>query len=258
MTIPATLLLAGLLVAVAAGVVRGFSGFGFSALTVAGMSLFVPPATLVPVVLALEVLASISLWRGTAHHADRGWLGWLVAGNALFIPLGVVLLAVLPETLLRLLVGGVLMVTAAGLRIGAGHRFAPSRPLRVVTGVLSGLLNGVAASGGVAAAMLMTASGVPPAALRGTMITFLVFAASYTLISAGVVSTAAAPVSRLLGPDTLLWGLVLAPGMLAGIWIGRRSFEGADPARFHAFVLNLLIFISGLGVARAAFDLARH
>lgn len=256
MTISPALLLAGLLVALGAGVVRGFAGFGFSALTVAGMSLFVPPSTVVPVALALEVLASISLWRSTAHHADRDWLKWLVAGNALFIPVGVALLTVLPDTLLRLLVGAALMITAVGLRIGTGVRFAPSRPLRVAAGAVSGLLTGVAASGGVVAAMLMTASGLPPAALRGTMITFLVFCGSYTLVCAALASTGAAT-TRLLGPDTLLWSVVLGAGMLAGIRIGRHLFDGADPARFHGFVLNLLILISGLGVARAAFDLSR-
>ncbi|MBA3625302.1 MAG: sulfite exporter TauE/SafE family protein, partial [Methylibium sp.] len=109
MTIAPSLLLAGLLVALVAGVVRGFAGFGFSALTVAGMSLFMPPASIVPVALVLEVLASLSLLRSTAHHADRDWLRWLVAGNAVFIPVGVALLTVLPDTLLRLLVGAALM-----------------------------------------------------------------------------------------------------------------------------------------------------
>ncbi len=88
------------------------------------------------------------------------------------------------------------------------------------------------------------------------MITFLVFGAGYTLLCAAVASTGAAPAAGLLGSETMLWGLVLGTGMLAGIRIGRHLFEGADPARFHGFVLNLLIFISGLGVARAAFDLA--
>lgn len=256
MSVAPSLWLAGLVVALLAGVVRGFAGFGFSALTVAGMALFMPPAPIVPAALMLEVLASFSLWRSTAHHADREWLRWLIAGNALFIPVGVALLAVLPDTLLRLIVGAALLITATCLRIGAGYRFAPNRRMRVAAGVVSGLLTGVAASGGVVAAMLMTASGLRPTALRGTMITFLVFCGSYALLCAALISTGAMPASRLLGRETLLWGLILGTGMLAGIRIGRHLFEGSDPARFHGFVLNLLILISGLGVARAAFDLS--
>jgi len=50
------------------------------------------------------VLASLSLLRGALKDVDAPWLGWLVLGNALCIPLGVALLAFLPETPLRLLI----------------------------------------------------------------------------------------------------------------------------------------------------------
>lgn len=85
---PLPVLLGGLLVVLAAGIVRGFAGFGFAALAVAGLSLFVAPATVVPALLALEVLASVSLLRRAVRDADRGWLGWLLLGNAVCIPLG--------------------------------------------------------------------------------------------------------------------------------------------------------------------------
>ena len=44
-----------------AGWVRGFSGFGFSALMVAGISLVVAPSEIVPTILMLEVLASLHM-----------------------------------------------------------------------------------------------------------------------------------------------------------------------------------------------------
>ena len=56
--LPPGLLLAALLIVLAAGMVRGFAGFGFSALCVAGLSLFAPPAQVVPPIFVLEVLAS--------------------------------------------------------------------------------------------------------------------------------------------------------------------------------------------------------
>jgi len=44
-----------------AGYVRGYGGFGFSMITVATLSLFRAPAQVVPVVLLLEVAASLFL-----------------------------------------------------------------------------------------------------------------------------------------------------------------------------------------------------
>ncbi len=250
---PLPVLVAGLLVSLGAGMVRGFAGFGYSALTVAGLSVFVAPSTVVPAVLALEVLASISMWRSALRDADRDWLRWLVAGNLLFVPAGIALLAVLPVAWLRLLVGLALLVTAVGLRLASTHRFAPTVGLRVTAGVASGLLNGVAASGGVAAAMLMAAARLPPAALRATMVSFLLFAGAYALACAAWMPTRQGV--GLVSIETLRWAVLLAPTMLAGIWLGKHSFAHANPAGYRHHVLTLLIVISALGVLRAGADL---
>ena len=250
---PLPVLALGVLVALAAGIVRGFAGFGFSALTVAGLSLFVAPSQIVAAVLALEVLASVSLIRAASRDADAAWLRWLLIGNALCIPIGIAMLVVLPETLVRLLVGSALFVSAALLRLAGERSFAAGLRLRIGAGVASGLLNGIAASGGVAAALLMTAARVPAAALRGTMITMLLYAGAYALLCAGIASQAGG--KSLLGPETLRWALLLGPAMFVGIWIGRRSFSVVDPKRYRVFVLKLLMVISALGAARAALDL---
>ena len=248
------LLAAAVAVSLAAGVVRGFAGFGYSALTVAGLAVFVSPAQVVPAVLALEVLASLSMMRGAVRSMDRRWMGALLWGNALCIPLGLAALARLPAVELRLIVGGALLCGALVLRAASGHTLADSRWLRGGAGVASGLLNGVAASGGVAAAMLMAAARLPAAPLRGTMVCFLFFAGAYALAWAAAGGVGGAGATALVGPATLQWAAVLAPGMLVGIWIGQRSFSGADPSRYRAQVLNLLIVVSALGLARAAAD----
>lgn len=249
--------LAGLAVSLGAGVVRGFSGFGYSALTVAGLSLFVSPASVVPAVLGLEVLASLSMMRGAWRDADRGWLGWLLCGNVLCIPLGIVALALLPQAQLRLLVGVALLSGALLVRAAGSRSIAPGLRLQLGAGVASGLLNGVAASGGIAAAMLMAAARLPPVTLRATMVSFLLFAGAYGLAWAAIASASAGAPNQLVNLDTLRWALLLGPGMLAGIWIGHRSFGSMNPAQYRRFVLNLLIVISTLGVLRALFDLTR-
>lgn len=58
----------------AAGTVRGFTGFGFSAVTLTGLSLVVWPALGVPVIFMLEILASSSQLRGIARDIDLTWL----------------------------------------------------------------------------------------------------------------------------------------------------------------------------------------
>jgi uncharacterized membrane protein YfcA len=247
-----TMLLLALLVAGVAGAVRGFAGFGFSALTVAGLAPFVAPGPVVAAALVLESLASAGMFRSVSGDVDRRWLRSLLIGNLVCVPLGLAALAFLPATPVRILVAGALLCAALAMRQADGHVFASSRRLHAAAGISSGLLNGVAASGGVAAAMLMAATRPPPAVLRATMITFLLYMSVYAMVWAALLSQAGRAQTPLLGADTLRWVLVLAPAMFIGMRIGRRAFGHANPNRYRRFVLDLLIVVSGLGLLSAS------
>ncbi|MFZ1499284.1 MAG: sulfite exporter TauE/SafE family protein [Giesbergeria sp.] len=247
----------GLIASLGAGVVRGFSGFGFSALTVAGISLFMAPATVVPAVLVLEILATISVWRSAVRDLDMAWLKALVIGNAILVPIGVYLLAHLDPLVLRLVVGCALLLTAFSLRWRDGTPLRTGRGVQAATGMLSGFLNGLAASGGVAAALLMAACHVPALAMRGTLIAYVTFASGYTLLWASVFSQGGDSGINVFSAETLRWILVLAPGMLMGMRLGRKAFARSNPDGFRLLVLNLLIVISALSVARSLFDLLK-
>jgi uncharacterized membrane protein YfcA len=246
---PVGLLLASLCVVFAAGMVRGFAGFGFSALCVAGMSLYMSPAEAVPPIFVLEVLASLTLLRGAWKDVDWSWLSWLVVGNALCIPLGVALLATVDETPLRLLIGALLLLAATLLRNGWKLALAPTRGVRLLTGLVSGLVNGVAAIGGIAVAVLLSSTALAPAAMRATMILLFLFTDLYALAWAAVLPGDAG--HDLLGTGTLQLALWLTPAMLAGIWVGQRAFVGVSPEAFRRRVLNLLMAVAGLSVLRA-------
>jgi uncharacterized membrane protein YfcA len=223
---------------------------------VAGLSLFVPPAQVVPPIFVLEVLASVTLLRGALKDADWPWLSWLALGNALFIPLGVALLAFVPETPLRLLIGALLLLAAVLLRSGLRLALAPTRTVRLATGLVAGFVNGVAAIGGIAVAVLLSTAQMAPAAMRATMIMLLLFTDLYALAWVGIMSAGSETGNALLGADTLRWALSLVPVMLAGIWVGQRSFAGVSPTQFRRHVLNLLILIALVSVVRALLALA--
>lgn len=266
-------LLISLAVVFAAGIVRGFAGFGFSALCVAGMALYLPPAEVVPPIFMLEVLASVSLLRGALKDVDWPWLGWLVLGNALCIPLGVALLARVSDTPLRLLIGALLLVAAVLMRQGWALALAPTRLARLGVGLVSGFVNGAAAIGGIAVALLLSAAKaaparpghdrpgrgdaamLAPAALRATMILLFLFTDLYALLWAALLPSRTE--SALIGAATLNLALWLAPAMLAGIWVGQRAFAGVAEAAFRRRVLDLLALIAALSVLRALWSLAR-
>lgn len=250
--LPAASLAACLAIVAVAGVVRGFAGFGFSALSVAGMSLFVSPAQIIPAVFVLEVLASIGLLRGAWPDVDWKWLSWLAVGNALLIPVGIALLAVLPEQSLRLAIGALLAIAALLLRTGVKFEISPTVGGRLLTGLVSGLVNGLAAIGGIAVALLLSTSSMRPATLRATLILLFVFTDVWALGAAAVLKWASFSSRELVGGETLLWAGWLVLPMAAGIWIGQRMFAGVSDQAFRRFVLDLLLGLAVIVVARAA------
>lgn len=250
-TLPWYWLALGLVIVFAAGVVRGLAGFGFSAVCVAGLSLFVPPAQVVPPIFILEVFASMSMLRAALRDVDWRWLGWLALGNALCIPIGVAMLAVVPEASLRLLIGSLLLVAAALLRSGVRFALQPTAGVRLATGLVSGFANGVAAIGGIVVALLLSTAQVPAATVRATMVVLLLMTDLYALAWAGIVSAGVASGPTLLGADTLRVAVWMTPAMLLGIWLGSRFFAVMSAEQFRRQVLNLLVLIALAGVVRA-------
>lgn len=242
-----------LAIVAAAGVVRGFAGFGFSALCIAGLSLLTSPAQVIPPIFVLEVLASLGLLRSAWRDIDWSWMSWLVLGNALCIPLGVAMLAWLPERPLRVVIGLLLLAAAVLLRRDVGMSLAPTRTARLATGLVSGWINGLAAIGGIAVAVLLSTSAMAPAALRATLIALFLFTDLWALGAAAVLTFGNIGQRELIGPDTVGWVVWLAPAMTAGMWIGQRLFVRVSPDAFRRFVLDLLMLIAFLIAARSAF-----
>ncbi len=193
------------------------------------------------------------------ENIDRGWFRTLLVGNLFTVPLGVAALAWLPLDALRLLVGASLLCAALLLRASAGRVLPSSGAVRGVAAVSSGLLNGLAASGGIVAALLMASTRPSPQALRSTMIVWLLcigldvlaWAAAMPLLGRGPAPT------TLLGADALRCVLVLWTTMAVGLGLGRCRFDTASAAQFRHVVLNLLVVASTLALALAIWKAKR-
>jgi uncharacterized membrane protein YfcA len=242
------------LVSLVAGYVRGYAGFGYSALAVSGLSVVVSPAEVVLAVFSLEVLVALAWVRGSLSHINPLWLKPLLLGNLVFVPVGIVMLSILPQELLRLVLGGALLLCALWLRAVDHAQLRSSIGLQTTAGIGSGLLNGLAASGGLWAAMLMAASGMASASLRATMNMLLLIAGLYAMLCAALMSTLDGR-TLLLSTTTLWWIALLLPPMWLGVRWGQRRYAHSQAVHFRRQVLNLLMVISTLVLLRAAWDL---
>src|ERR1700693_3376569 len=140
---PLSVVLYGMLVALFAGFVRGFAGFGLSAFIVAGMSLWLSPQIIVPAAMMLEVLASVSLLRSVWPNVSWHWIRPLIAGYAVSVPLGVWCLSILPEVPLRLAVSTIILCVATALLVGFRPRCGDGIGVRLGTGLGAVFMTGL-------------------------------------------------------------------------------------------------------------------
>jgi uncharacterized membrane protein YfcA len=240
---PLPVVLYGVLVALFAGSVRGFAGFGLSAFIVACMSLWLSPQIIVPAAMMLEVLASVSLLRSVWPHVSWHWIRPLIAGYAVSVPLGVWCLSILPEVPLRLAVSTIILCVATTLLAGFRPRWGDGIGVRLGTGLVAGFMAGLSSVGGMIAAMMLFTTSLPSARLRATLIALFVLSASYGLLWAGQ--------RGLVNRGTLLWAAWLVVPMLIGIAIGRHGFTRASESQFRRAMLGVLAAVAAMGMLRA-------
>ncbi len=227
-----------------AALVRGYSGFGLSALIVTALALVLPPAEVVPMALLLEIAASIGMTRQVWHSVAWRETGVLLFGACLGMPLGLALLAALPANVTRVVIS--LLILGASLALWYGLRFrGPSgRGPIFGTGVVAGLANGLAAMGGLPLVLYFLSQSTNPAVARATLIIFQMFL--------GIYGSGVAAVNGLVSFEILLRAGLFCVPLAFGIALGNRRFLGASPETFRRFALVLLVILSLAGLLRAA------
>jgi uncharacterized membrane protein YfcA len=232
-----------------AAIVRGYSGFGFSLLAITSLSLVLPPAEIVPPVFMLEVVASLSLlpsiWR------DIHWrsLGPLALGCLIGTPFGVWFLATVPPAPVKIALAVVVLAAVAVLLRGYVRKSMPSTGQTVATGVVAGLLNGAFGGGGPPVVIFFFSSPAGAAISRASLIAFFIGTDTMGL---GFLAH-----QGLVTANSFYYFLLFIPPLLAGQWIGARSFKSTDPAAFRRWVLVLLAALALLTGAQGLFSLAQ-
>lgn len=226
--------------ALIAGVIRGFSGFGLSAVLVASGSFFISPKLLIPSAQALEVIASISMIPSIWKDVNWKWLRPMAAAYVVAIPFGVAALAYLPVDALR--VGGciVLFIASVCLLLNARPKLPDRFSLRFGTGLLAGFMAGASSLGGMVASVMLFAASIPAKNLRATLIVLFFGSALYSLSWGtwhGVVTA-----------ETFTRSAWLSVPLLIGIYLGSHGFHRANEAQFRKAVLAILSALSIAGI----------
>ncbi len=226
-----------------AGFVRGYSGFGYSAIVIAASSVVMSPLHFVAVVVILEFVMSLQAWKGAGPSVDWKRVLCLMAGAAVGLPAGLWALTAISENAARAVISGYVLAMCVLLLLGLRMRSeARGVPINLGAGLISGVAN-APGMGGLPVAAFFAAQPIPSNVFRATLIAYFPLLDIYS-----------APLywwHGLVTWDTIRASLIALPLTLIGNWLGGRHFFGTDPQEFRRFAILLLAGLAMLGLGRA-------
>lgn len=233
-----------------AAIVRGYSGFGFSLLSITALSLLIPPAQIVPSIFMLEVAASLHLLPGIWKDIHWPSLGPLALGCLVATPLGVWLLANVPAAPMQVALAIFVLIATALLAKGYALSAMPGKVAATAVGAASGFANGAFGIGGPPVILFYFASPAGNIAGRASVIAFF--------LATDLIGLTFQAREGLVTWEAFIRALTFVLPLLAGIWLGARSFKGADPATFRRWVLAILAVLAVLTAAKGLYGLTEY
>lgn len=225
-----------------AAIVRGYSGFGFSLLSITALSLIFPPTQIIPSIFLLEIAASLHLLPGIWKEVHWRSLWPLMAGAVIGTPLGVAALSRLPEAPMTVALAVFVLLATALLWRGFALKSMPNTPATLAIGAAAGAANGAFGIAGPPVVLFYFASPAGHAAGRASLIVyFLITDVIGLLFMSG---------EGLVTGDSFIRAALFLPPLVLGVWLGARSFKAADPARFRNIVLGVLAVLALITFAK--------
>lgn len=214
-----------------ASFVQMLAGFGFALLAMPIMTLAIPVEQAVVIATLLGMVTCV--WQALHHraHAERRLAGRLVVAAYLGMPLGLVLLNVVDDRLLRIVLGVSVLIATALLAAQVQLRH-PGAGLDYSAGFVSGVLTTSLGTNGPPIVYVLQSRRLPPDRFRATIVA--VFALS------DVAAIALFLVDGKLTGDGLRAAALSVPAWIVGQavgWPARRHVQGE---RFRWLVLGLL------------------
>ena len=225
-----------------AAFVRGYSGFGFSALVVASSALVTNPLYFVAVVMFCEFGMTLQQWSGIWRDVAWRRVIALMIGAILGLPLGLWALTGIGADAARAVVSIYVLFMCAVMLMGWRITRPQGDAGHLVVGVVSGLAN-APGMGGLPVATYFTAQGIGAASFRATLIAYFALLDIYS-----------APVMwwhGLVTWDTLYAAALSVPIIGFGTWAGGRHFLRTDPQDFRRFAIFLLAGLAAMGLLKS-------
>jgi len=216
----------------AAGLIRGFSGFGSALINAPILSLIWGPTVGVPVAALVEIAPAIQLTPKAIKIAHWKTVWAFSIPAVILLPLGTFILVSVPADDMRRAIGAIVLVVALILWSGWRYRGPRGTGPAIGVGLVGGALAGATGVAGPPVILYLMSSNDSPALTRANLIAY------FTIILFGFIV-----VLTLKGLITIeiawLVGVLLVP-FVVGATIGTKMFPLASEKTFRIIALTTL------------------
>jgi uncharacterized protein len=225
-----------------ASIIRGFNGFGFSAICISGFSFILPAIEIVPIILALEVVISIFMVPYIWNKIDWRFVFKILLGIIIGSPIGLYLLKYLNPQTTHLCVCLLIIFFSILLMKGFSNQKINNNYGKFFTGIVSGTLNGLTTLGGMPVALFLLITSIQPAIIRGSL------AALFFLTD--IYAFALSFFSGIVDMTTIYRVIPLIIILPLGVFIGDKFFVKSKEETYKKVVFYFLIIVSITGILR--------
>jgi uncharacterized protein len=223
-------------IALLGGFVRGLTGFGAGLVMVPLFSMMWGPVEAISAMVGLGVLTLIQVLPPALRVARLRDASPLLLGCALFTPAGVALLVSLDPGLVKKIIALVILTLTTIMLTGWTWRGRRGPLQGFIVGGLTGLVNGVAGSGGPITVVYVMAEKARAEFQRASIILAMglsSFMTIFSLLAAGAISQ-----------RTLIHVAAFIVPSVLGTWLGAWLFARLPSGLYRKIVLWFLVAIS--------------
>lgn len=226
--------------ALAAGLARGFSGFGAALIFMPLASSVTGPQVAGPVLLIVDFILTSVMVPAAFRISNRREVAVMTLGALAGIPLGTYVLLVTDPLLIRW--GMVFVVVAMLALLASGWRYSgrPAAGLTAAVGTLSGFLSGSVQIGGPPVIAYWLGGANTGATVRANIILFFALSGLLTAISYFL--------SGLMNSAIIWWALTAGPSYGLGLYFGSRLFGLASERTFRLASYGLIALAGIIGL----------
>jgi uncharacterized membrane protein YfcA len=229
---------AAVAVAFAGALISGFAGFGLNLVMVPILAVLLSPVEAVPVVTILGLVNAVRMLGGTWRLIDRREVLVMGLVSIVTVPVGAWLLVTVDAVLMRRLIAGVVIVFTLVLLAGWRYRGRRTTATHAAVGAVCGILNSGVGIGGPPVVLYQLARDGDPSIGRANLVGFFTILAVVTIVSFTVNGAM---------DGTAVWrGVLLAPAVLLGTWIGMRHFNATSAPTYRRITLGFLLVVSAV------------